>query len=467
MKEKQRQVIKDFSSEIYNSYSSYEAFCALAEQWDLASNFERLLGAEGRISFPVERPQVDIGTIENELESLESVLQMVYDSERFSITVGAPSNKLEIAVWDNSENKQVVRRSYNKTLDYLYKQSQESKVYGFYSHSDVVYKADKIAQKLSQRSVRQKGTMYISALPEDILTASINNLGWSSCFDSESENSVTPYHLMRSRRTLIAFFIPDNAENETMDYCGHEVYNKYWRTFIYQSTDGSFFASSQSYPENSKALTIEALNKLIELDGREGTISDSVSARYILHGYSDGLRLSATFDHKTDSSYIISSPHQLCPLSGKPYIGELDQSITSPEYTEVSVCFSCGSLCHNDELGRVVVSPHGDTEDYCEWCTDDVSYCENSGESYTTEYDSDTASKFIDEYGNVSDILTHYAKTYLSKYTLTLYTDSETYETYQLYGEGVHSLLNNDQVEDIVGHYRSVSYRVALLTLDE
>lgn len=465
MKNKQRQIIKDFSAEVYNSYSPHEAFIALADQWDLASNFEYLLGTEGRISFPVEKPQVDIGDMERELERLEELLTMVYDNERFNMKVSAPSNKLEIAVWDFKEEKQVVRKSYNKILDFLHKNSPE-KESTFYSHSRALWRAEEVAQKVSQRSVKQQGTLYISALPEDILTASINNLGWSSCFDYEGENSVTPYHLVRSRRTLIAFFIPDNAEHRTMDYCGHEVYNKYWRTFIYQSTNGSFFASSSAYPEKSNALVTAALNKLMELDGREATITEKASTRYRLHGYCDGIGLAAVFDYEPTTDYTISSPHELCPLSKRSYDSDIDQSITCYEFTDSHECYNCGYGYRSDELEEVVISRDGDTEYYCDGCLEDTSYCEHSGYTYDTAINSDTASKFIDENGNVSDIATCYAEDRIDKYTLILYTDSETYETRQLYGEGVHDLLNPQQVEEIVESYRLPAYRLAILTRD-
>lgn len=466
MREKQRQIIKDFSEEVYGSASSRKAFIGLADQWDLASNFERLLGAEGRISFPVEKPQVDIGNIKGELVSFESLLRRMYGTERFHISVDAPSNKLEIVVWDYKEGEKIVRRSYNKVLDFLYRKSQESDRYLPYTQSHIVYEADRIAQTISKRSVKQKGTLYISALPEDILTASINLQGWSSCFDNEGENSVTPYHLVRSRRTLIAFFIPDNSDDITMEYCDHEVYNKYWRTFIYQTTDGSFFASSQAYPEQSDALTIAALTKLAKLDGREATVSDGFSVRYNLHGYYDGLGFAAVFNHDLGTVYQISSPHELCPISKQPYNNFLDQSITCQEHTDGHTCYACGDFCLDDELSRVVVSSCGNEEYYCEWCMDSVGYCEHSDQHYDTDHDSDTVSKFIDIDGYISHVITHYARTYLDGYTLTLYTDSETYDTYHLYGEGVHGLMDFQQVVDILGSGRPPSYKLAILTKD-
>lgn len=257
-----------------------------------------------------------------------------------------------------------------------------------------------LEQKVSVFQKEIEGRLYFSALPEDILTASINARGWGSCFGSGGSNWAAPYHYVGSGSFVIAFFIPESSKSK-ITHLGHKdvdvyspyhsdsedlsFYNKTWRKFFILTPEGNLSSIKSEYPfvshELGKAaeqemikMTKAANPNLCEKDSPKWEDS-SVRAAYYLEG--SYLLLS---NGKPGTTHLKGAPCDCCGLRSNPYYSEsgTDSMICLVCEPDRGYCGCCDEAYPEDELTFV-----SDGNTYCEYCLSrqaDVYYCEESGE---------------------------------------------------------------------------------------
>jgi hypothetical protein len=87
--------------------------------------------------------------------------------------------------------------------------------------------------------------LVISTHPIDIITCSVNNFNWSSCFSPDGLNSPIPFGMAQDEFTMIVFVA--SAKNYVFDN-GEETYNKKWRQFwLYEQNEDILF-ENKAYP---------------------------------------------------------------------------------------------------------------------------------------------------------------------------------------------------------------------------
>lgn len=155
-----------------------------------------------------------------------------------------------------------------------------------------------LEQQVSQEILETAGTLYLSALPEDILTASINSSNWSSCFGLGGCNWATPFHLLPNGQALIAYFVADHG---TQKHCVNNVEfdNKNWRVWVY-TFEENVYISTSGYPFKSKLLSNIITDWVLELLGEDyRAVIDDEDRSYVSGLYTDGVKCIATIHQKT------------------------------------------------------------------------------------------------------------------------------------------------------------------------
>lgn len=429
----------DFILEGYNQVGGMSSvtpndFEFIASQWELSDEQKRIVGEEGRISFPYTLSNQSLDS-EKRWESRRLLRQIDSDfsdtihpydarakirnnenlskeecnfltlvSEKSSYYYGESfefsKNKVVAVMKDEVEDIHGVlfatqkRRTLRKTLEKfymdLYKEFYPVFKKLYENELSRLYSAITKAEQFISNAYEESGTMYISALPEDIITASHNNRNWDSCFAPEGDWCLSPYNYLRNNNTLIAFFISDKHKNRRVDWGELETFDKEWRTFIFITKNGNVVFSTNQYPFYSTIIKEDLAKFIIS---RAGGNFDMMYGRISREGdtYWDGGRGIIYFgEHPEESkSYdIISDENTISPESGN-YVGDSEAvqfGFVDPENLDMISCDDCGDWHHSDSVADVR-SYYG-YANICESCLeydlDDgrVETCQISGEYF-------------------------------------------------------------------------------------
>lgn len=397
----------------------------IAENWKLSDELENIVGSSGRKSYPLE---MDSSVVDRDkardLRSHE--IEVVYSFRAFfNHSVSQAATEVEdenvrqelIAKLDgrfttlsvfgieltNTKGKttfsvnsaadingevveQQVRKSALKTADRLIRDILTKDYYNHVVKTPTFQEMWKTFtenleafQTLASRDVFQKGTLFLSALPEDILTASDNAYNWSSCYQEGGAYETNPYHYIRMENVLIAYFIADNARNKTFEIAGKEVSNKSWRVFAFLTADGNLSFSGQQYPFTSDTAMLEVADVIMSDIG--GTLD--VNRRVEPSGsaiYDDGSNLLIRLTDNESRWEQISLDGMVCPITGYETSDNPDNIKTFRDFRELDVvrCHECGEYTHEDD--RLTITPFKNEEEewvYCECCAGDLVYNES------------------------------------------------------------------------------------------
>lgn len=256
-----------------------------------------------------------------------------------------------------------------------------------------------LEQKMSQIPVKQKGQMYISALPEDILTASINSRSWSSCLGDDGCNWAAPYHYVQSENVAVAFFIPENSKNKLTtlsDSLERRVtkdvhfFNKTWRQFFIISDGLSILQVNKAYPYQSEDLTKHVTDFL---SVKALSLKPELLPNHIIYTRKN------TYLESTKT--ILGNPEEkhvhvqgICSSCSSTEMG--DDSANSLLCINcdpcMPLCERCGERTHEDDM--TYVEDYGCVCDYC-LTGGDFTYCNETGCHY---YSMHTVEIFGDSY---------------------------------------------------------------------
>ena len=252
-----------------------------------------------------------------------------------------------------------------------------------------------ILSNIVSKNVQSKGTLYLSALPQDLLTMSINRYNWGSCFDATGCNSHMPYEHVRNMNTMVAYYIPDSAKNKTFKYAGLDVSNKSWRVLVHMTAKGNLAIGETQYPTTSKDLgqNLAAIlasaydgeiveNKRIWRDGCQ--YFDNTNIYININNKGEDIKKLTSEDHITDDKSV-------CVLTGE-YIGEQNSDIKtfrSVDQLDLEWCEDCEEYHGGDsyEVQNMWGAYH-----VCEYCFENYNYCEYSDIYY---YESDNEQGFV------------------------------------------------------------------------
>lgn len=370
-KEKSIKALTLFTKLAADGESSYDAGWAipyLVGKWSISNPYIRkVVGEEGKIEIPVERLSstgLHDGKFrfltEEFVSSLSAVLSEFMPWENrwaypYAKTVEdlvfTHTSRLFVEIPAQRQSTEhaplKVLKNARKTLDYFFHQMEkqnkedfdkaidEMKAIGrFYVYRRKIELAKERFSELenfaSQTIPCDTGKLVISALPEDIVSASWNTFGWDSCTNPYEEYALTLLAQVRGESTLIAYVvgndIPDFEEE------GVTFSNKRWRAFIYVDDEGNF-SMARHYPNHVPFLENKVWDVIKEKleDPRE--ITKEVGKIDFPAVYVD------------DRTSSLVRPGSSFSLHKTLYCYESDAELDSDDYGVVARAYADGSAC--------------------------------------------------------------------------------------------------------------------------
>lgn len=432
--DQQRQFIIEAGSYIAGSgvgYINDSDFEIIAEEWELSDDLKKMLGQDGVLSFPMDFENAVI--LDNEsntpykLARVESAISHLFFSylnkEEFRNELEGTFDGLDrmLAKLGNisgsafdiyyKKNKVLIkesnypfhdingekielqkRKSVAKTVEKLAMDLYTKEYYPIISKTNHwreswQYFIDRLTDLENDvsKNVSSKGTLYLSALPQDLMTMSINNYNWSSCFRAGGCNAHMPVEYMRNGNTMIAYYIPDDARNKTFQYAGQEVSNKPWRVLVYLTQRGNLAIGNKQYPNHSREMGVEIakiLAKHFRGDFIEGARIERSGNQYF-EGTDIYIKVEnddkLTWDQIKEEAYLdwITDEKTVCVATGE-YIGEEDSEIVSfTSVNELNLFFCEHCECHysNDYTYSYTIRTRWGEQVVCEDCASSFEEC--------------------------------------------------------------------------------------------
>lgn len=230
-------------------------------------------------------------------------------------------------------------------------------------------KCTELEQKLSN-NIHENGILYLSALPEDILTASLSEYGWRSCFCPDEENSVVPYLYLRDRHAIIAYFVSNSASHVRVgDMTFHR---KMWRMWLHFTEEGNITFSETHYPFTDpimKRAVIDLIKQHIpNAQFHEDYIPNNEAAGYF-SCISDLLQIQPHIGERE----TVTSKGAICYETGEDISEQEFIALVKVERGEY-YCESCDTY-----VNELYSHWYGGREFHCcDYCFESLSYCEVS-----------------------------------------------------------------------------------------
>lgn len=227
--------------------------------------------------------------------------------------------------------------------------------------ADYIRSASKdVSLILNQRYL--EGNLCLSIHPIDYLTASVNECGWSSCynpFNSTGNNFRATIAYMMNPYTVIAYL----ESHKPMHLGELEVSNKKWRNFFY--IDGDVLVGVHGYPYDNSALDEIALKTLNELSGNK--------YKYHFKDIPFSTRYNWVDDAEMDSADIyeddfMENSHIFYCTTDDEY------TVKVFDFTAPVICLGCGTI--NPEYPRYnagnIICNSCSPKIYCDYCGKEV-----------------------------------------------------------------------------------------------
>ena len=244
------------------------------------------------------------------------------------------------------------------------------------------------------------GELEISIDPMEMLTASMNNSGWTSCYSVSGCNSGAPAALMNSDTTFIAYvktknpypFYPDDlkdADNEK-NYCA----NKKIRAWVYADKDNLIIGKNYPYSNESfKKAIVDFINEITNNYYEDSSYLEDEYTVKVTSVYDDGIMEGV---HRRDadkdnvSNTIIANDVAICPICGEEYtcesVGNYDLPLICQSCLGYKRCACCEELYRENEGIEI------NGVFYCADCAEDFRYgygaCGFANNDYTTTTES-------------------------------------------------------------------------------
>lgn len=290
-----------------------------------------------------------------------------------------------------------LRKIMKKIAPDLLKQEEYAQI----SYEDLERLLDKI-----QNDASAKGPLMLSIDPAEILTCSMNNYDWDSCFTYDGVHAAAPLLLLENPVGILYL------STRKMECLGTSVDDKKWRTFVYFGSEGLFVHSS-GYPSSNRAIVELANQKLKETLNLESFTDPEIipSKRYGNIMYYDSID-SEAISLGQDEFHLNSTA--TCPFCGDNEVEFQDEVCGCTSCVDAGVsCEHCGGHFHEDDIiwiddteelwcldcfkdngfacsecgdytSRGYVDAHG--KEYCTYCAfDNLSFCDSCGEFYPND----------------------------------------------------------------------------------
>ena len=232
-----------------------------------------------------------------------------------------------------------------------------------------------------------KGTLCLSIHPLDYLTASVNESGWSSCFNTfdKGEWCASTLSLISSPNTVIAYLKAD----KDMNIGGIKWNNKKWRTYITISDENELIHLGKQYPYQSEVLGNEAVAMMADLLGVETDPKEYSSDYFEVSVYTPdnmyndadgayidiyGVKDSGWKDQTID--IYISPVGAICPLCGDSY-SDCEFDVVCDSCSKGDRCSECDTLLGSGGIWVDSIQSY-----VCDACFEnDYGYCYNCDEA--------------------------------------------------------------------------------------
>lgn len=223
-----------------------------------------------------------------------------------------------------------------------------------------------------------EGNLCISIHPLDFLTLSVNNSGWSTCYNPFVHGGYyfrACMQLLTSPNAVVVYL----ESKHPMKLDELEWNNKKWREIFFVSED--YIVSTSGYPYNNQTLTLEALNLIKKiskakyqnqiLSGTNIPITLDLKEKscYYEYDFKDTIKYyTLSADYKQNDIYIVQEAGpDICISCGKinpEYAFECCDRLVGRECDPRKYCDECG-ICE-DEM-QIKHDPV-DGKEYCEFC---------------------------------------------------------------------------------------------------
>lgn len=236
-------------------------------------------------------------------------------TRKIKINCGRIDMKEVIAALDTLDQK----ASFPVLIDYTLKEVIDNRKDGVKLRK-VLEVEDKIHHEKSlsvlQNLLHVEGELIVSFLLEDILTCSVKENGWSSCYKPDGLYSLAPLGLAYEGQGV--YYI---KSKEPISYGGKEVDKKKIRGLIFTNKRNQYVVSGKTYPIWSPLLheviaekIARALNKVIVCRNYlfNFTKVDCDSPIYCLDNYTSTL-LSNSFEDNIEGTVFRLDKGYLCP----------------------------------------------------------------------------------------------------------------------------------------------------------
>lgn len=260
----------------------------------------------------------------------------------------------------------------------------------------------KCSQITNERTINR--TLYISILPSDFMTASVNDCDWRSCMTWDGgEYRQGTVEMMNSPMVVCAY----TTSSDPMTLGGEEFNNKNWREFFI--VEPTAIVGIKGYPYWNRSIEAEALSLLADTI-KENTSYNfnktpiSIKARdsfevvnpeyHDVHWFE--FYTNKMYNDMYSEHYALVNPTVLSTLPNR-YVfeysglsqcmgcGEATDSIGENELLcdeclDIKYCAECG--CRIDpNYDNYTETADGDI--YCDYCSSDLPTCEICGTTYS------------------------------------------------------------------------------------
>lgn len=381
----QKAAIIEMGSYLSNELFKSEGLELLADKWELSDKQISIVGENGKIELPFDYKSDNIDYIETstleKIEDLQALIDELFKGRsRFAPGIDIKGSRLNIEdlfIIEGGKSPKLLkkRKSFNKSLKYYISMTYKDETPDKSLLNKIENSRIDLEQELSRR-VAKSGKIVISALPQDILTASVSGYGWGSCFTPKQDHEISPYGYLMGGEILIAYFTPTGGSR--LDYNFGEVDKKMWRTWIFFNNKGELTLPMEGYPSNSRGMMDKIISELLKIKGQD-FLEKKVEVKTNDALYYDDLDIIIT----NDSDYTnrsISNDYLKCLITGKDLkrYASYTQSLVDLQDFGYEGCENCESYFHIDKLNGAI---NANKEEYyiCADCIDDYVYSEVEG----------------------------------------------------------------------------------------
>lgn len=288
------------------------------------------------------------------------------------------TNKVVLELDEEIEKEVKTRKNAKRTVSSLFHKYLSQKSKDFFNNtkhyiglredlqSSIINIIEEVEVIASTKIKKTVGTLYLSALPSDIATASTNSSLWRSCFEiTRGEYALSPLMYILGQDVLVSYFIPDGKKG-TLELNGEEYSNKYWRMFMFKSNNSDeVIGFTKSYPVSSATLLKASTEFLKDVYG-EYELLDAEEDYYDMDGsayYDDAKYI---FNPGSGSDCDFSVDNYFYTVDSEEHIDRNTGMLTSLRSSGLARCEDCDEIVPEDSITTICQGEW--YENYCDNC---------------------------------------------------------------------------------------------------